>query len=163
MAKPETQSVLTLSPPLRPRKLKDVPFVELFGKRVQGVVSSGSDVNRVYVSFYEAQGGGQVAYSCSTNNNRPCGGGGVCKHLQQLMGEAVLQYGAERVARSLELQGDLQGLSTTSDVMSRCRWGGRGGREDAGVVFSRFLSYLRYIEREQTTQAIPEMAWFITG
>lgn len=159
----DLQSVLALGAPLRPRKLKDVPFVELHNRRVQGVVSSGSDINRVYVSFFEAAGGGAVQYSCSTNNNRPCGGGGLCKHLGWLMGEAVLQYGAERVARFLEATGDLDNLKTANDVYSRCRMAGRAGREDAGVVFSRFLSYLRYIEREQTTQPIPELAWFISG
>ncbi|MCA9625984.1 MAG: hypothetical protein KC731_43480, partial [Myxococcales bacterium] len=49
------------------RNVKKVPFVELFGGRVQGVVSSGSDVKRVYVSFMEARTGN---FYCSTNNNR---------------------------------------------------------------------------------------------
>src|SRR5918995_7473706 len=57
--------------PVQPRRLAKVPFVELADGRLQGVVSSGSDVGRVYVSSIAA---GTHAYSCSTNNNRPCGG-----------------------------------------------------------------------------------------
>ncbi len=53
------------------RNIKKVPFVELFHGRLQGVVSSGSDIKRVYVSFFEA---GTHDFYCSTNNNRPCGG-----------------------------------------------------------------------------------------
>ena len=33
------------------RDIRKVPFVELFNDRLQGVVSSGSDITRVYVSF----------------------------------------------------------------------------------------------------------------
>ena len=88
---------------MRPRKLAKVPFVELADGRLQGVVSSGSDVNRVYVSFFEV---GTTNYSCSTNNNRPCGGarGSFCNHILALINEAVLQYGAERVARYLRIE-----------------------------------------------------------
>ena len=52
------------------RAVKTVPFVELASGRLQGVVSSGSDIKRVYVSFIEA---GSGDYYCCTNNNRPCG------------------------------------------------------------------------------------------
>ncbi|MGK0290957.1 MAG: hypothetical protein ACI86H_002421 [bacterium] len=48
------------------RNIKKVPFVELFNHRLQGVVSSGSDISRVYVSFFEAE---TLNYYCSTNNN----------------------------------------------------------------------------------------------
>ena len=86
----------------RPRKVKDVPFVELHAGRLQGVVSSGSDIERVYVSYFEADSGN---FYCSTNNNRPCGGlrGSPCKHLTQLLEEAVLQFGAPRVVAYLKL------------------------------------------------------------
>ena len=69
---------------------------ELADGRLQGVVSSGSDVERVYVSSVAA---GTHGYHCSTNNNRPCGGlrGAPCKHLHALVDEAVVQYGADRV------------------------------------------------------------------
>src|ERR1051325_3984675 len=81
----------------KPRDVKDVPFVELYAGRLQGVVSSGSDIERVYVSYVEANTGN---YYCSTNNNRPCGGlrGSPCKHLGWLAGEALLPFGAARGA-----------------------------------------------------------------
>lgn len=89
--------------PARPRKLAKVPFVELADGRVQGVVSSGSDIGRVYVSSVAA---GTYAFTCSTNNNRPCGGarGYFCNHILALVTEAVVQYGGERVARYLRVE-----------------------------------------------------------
>ncbi|NUR87444.1 MAG: hypothetical protein HOY71_25470, partial [Nonomuraea sp.] len=90
-------------PPVRTRKLAKVPFVELADGRLQGVVSSGSDIERVYVSSISAATHG---FNCSTNNNRPCGGlrGAPCKHLRSLVTEAVLQYGMQRVARYLRVE-----------------------------------------------------------
>ena len=67
----ERSSAVPVVPPVRPRKLAKVPFVELADGRLQGVVSSGSDIARVYVSSIAAKTDG---FSCSTNNNRPCGG-----------------------------------------------------------------------------------------
>ena len=89
----EKASTVRVMPPARPRKLAKVPFVELADGRLQGVVSSGSDIERVYVSSVAA---GSYAFACSTNNNRPCGGarGSFCNHIQALIDEAVLQYGA---------------------------------------------------------------------
>src|SRR6185436_17863511 len=86
------------------RDVKDVPFVELYAGRLQGVVSSGSDIERVYVSYFEA---GTGNYYCSTNNNRPCGGlrGSPCKHLGWLADEALLQFGAARIIAYLGLSG----------------------------------------------------------
>lgn len=100
----ERSSTARVVPPARPRKLAKVPFAELADGRLQGVVSSGSDIARVYVSSIAA---GSYAYACSTNNNRPCGGarGSFCNHLRALINEAVLQYGAERVARYLKVDG----------------------------------------------------------
>jgi hypothetical protein len=154
----EYTSVIKAGALVKPRKIKKVPFVELFSGRVQGVVSSGSDENRVYVSFFEA---GTQNYSCSTNNNRPCGGGGLCKHLDELLGEAVLQYGAERVARYLEIPGDLSQLKSSYDIRSKIR--GRGMRAEASMVFSRFLNYLRFVELAGSNEPNPEMTWFISG
>src|SRR3954469_7743328 len=93
----ETRSTAAVIPPVQPRKLAKVPFVEMADGRLQGVVSSGSDISRVYVSSITA---GTHTYNCSTNNNRPCGGlyGDMCKHLRSLVDEAVLQYGLDRVA-----------------------------------------------------------------
>lgn len=148
----ERRSVVRVVSPVQPRKLAKVPFVELAEGRLQGVVSSGSDLARVYVSTIAA---GTHAYSCSTNNNRPCGGVGsaMCKHLDALVNQAVLQYGAVRVARYLrvELDGD-EGL----------REGLHGQRESAPAapVFSRFLRHLAYLELPQTTQPLVEMHWF---
>src|SRR5690349_14730467 len=101
---------------IKPRKLHDVPFVELYGQRLSGIVSSGSDANRVYVSFFEA---GTTNFSCSTNNNRPCGGlsGSPCKHLRKLLEEGALQYGVERVARYLQVPGDVPSNTSPKDMV----------------------------------------------
>ena len=48
------------------RNVKKVPFLELKNNRLQGVVSSGSDIMRVYVSFIQA---GDFQFNCRTNNN----------------------------------------------------------------------------------------------
>ncbi|MBB2911057.1 hypothetical protein FHS43_002322 [Streptosporangium becharense] len=145
-----------MTPPVQPRKLAKVPFVELADGRLQGVVSSGSDIDRVYVSSITA---GTHGYNCSTNNNRPCGGlrGAPCKHLQTLAEEAVVQYGADRVARYLRIEaGD--DVSSGADLMRRLR----GGHEPtpAAVVFSRFLRHLTYLELPGTAAPVAEMHWF---
>lgn len=147
-------------PPARPRKLAKVPFVELADGRLQGVVSSGSDVGRVYVSSIAT---GTYAFACSTNNNRPCGGArsGFCNHIRALVGEAVLQYGAERVARYLKADTpdtapDAHALVA---VMTATR-PAQGDTSAAAPVFSRFLRHLAYLELEPTTAPLPEMQWF---
>jgi hypothetical protein len=155
----EQRSAARVVPPVQPRKLAKVPFVELADGRLQGVVSSGSDVERVYVSSITS---GTHAYHCSTNNNRPCGGlrGSPCKHLQALVEEAVLQYGVDRVAGYLRVDlGD--GASSgarAADLMGRLR--GRHEPTSAAVVFSRFLRHLAYLELPGTTEPIPELHWF---
>jgi hypothetical protein len=148
-------STVRVIPPVRPRKLAKVPFVELADGRLQGVVSSGSDIDRVYVSSIAA---GTHGYHCSTNNNRPCGGlrGNPCKHLQALVDEAVLQYGPERVARYLRVDVDEDG-----DLMSRLA--GQHEPVPAAVVFSRFLRHLAYLELPDTTEPVPELLWFPAG
>ena len=140
------------------RNIKKVPFVELFNQRVQGVVSSGSDIRRVYVSFFEAK---TLDFYCSTNNNRPCGGlrGGTCKHLDTLLAQAVAQYGLEQVARFLKLPGDLSQITHARDIQARVC--GSKKKEPASEVFSRFLNYLRYFELDSSNQPITEMSWFI--
>ncbi|GAA4234187.1 hypothetical protein FHR32_002771 [Streptosporangium album] len=142
--------------PLQPRKLAKVPFVELADGRLQGVVSSGSDIARVYVSSVTA---GTHTYNCSTNNNRPCGGlyGSPCKHLQALIAEAVLQYGVDRVARYLRVDVS-DGTSSAAGLASRL--GGGPERTPAAVVFSRFLRHLAYLELPDTTEPIAELHWF---
>lgn len=152
----ELSSAVPVVPPVRPRKLAKVPFVELADGRLQGVVSSGSDIARVYVSSIAAKTHG---FSCSTNNNRPCGGLGIrpCKHLLSLMEEAVLQYGAERVIRYLHIDAEPAG-ATGVRLMNAMR----GSREStpAATVFSRFLHHLAYLELPGCTEPLPELHWF---
>ena len=158
---------------LRHRTVKKVPFVELFGGRLQGVVSSGSDENRVYVAFIEA---GTGNFNCSTNNNRPCGGlyGSPCKHIGQMVEEAVLQFGAPRIAQFLKLkdaggmlqkfkENELLGDRTApaaDAAMILTAIKGTHKKEQAGTVFSRFLNYLRYCELKCVPEPNPEMSWF---
>ena len=154
----ENSSTARVIPPARPRKLAKVPFVELADGRLQGVVSSGSDIERVYVSSVAA---GTYAFACSTNNNRPCGGarGYFCNHIQAMITEGVLQYGAGRVARYLGVDledPDAQGIAA---AMSATR-PAQGDTAAAAPVFSRFLRHLAYLELTATTEPLPEMQWF---
>lgn len=156
----ERSSTARVTAPARPRKLAKVPFVELADGRLQGVVSSGSDIERVYVSSVTA---GTYTFACSTNNNRPCGGarGGFCNHIKALIGEAVLQYGPERVARYLRAE-SVDGeptAQTITDGMSANR-PAQGDTKAAAPVFSRFLRHLAYLELAPTTAPMPEMQWF---
>jgi hypothetical protein len=148
-------SVVAVVAPVHPRKLAKVPFVELADGRLQGVVSSGSDIERVYVSAVSADTHG---FSCSTNNNRPCGGLGLspCNHLRTLANEAVLQYGAERVARFLRLDPDA--VKTGSDVMDSIS--GSVEKGGSAMVFSRFLRHLAYLELAAIEEPITELHWF---
>ncbi|HEX6685946.1 MAG TPA: hypothetical protein VF062_24430 [Candidatus Limnocylindrales bacterium] len=155
----EESSVAPVVPPLHPRKLAKVPFVELADGRLQGVVSSGSDIERVYVSAITA---GTHALSCSTNNNRPCGGlSGAwgCKHLHSLAEEAVLQYGAERVARFLRVE-PADTVSSGDDIMTRLLASASVERGGSATVFSRFLRHLAYLELLASGEPIPELQWF---
>ena len=153
------QSIVPYSRPApAKRSLKKVPFVELFDGRLQGVVSSGSSATRVYVSFISA---GSGDFYCSTNNNRPCGGLGSspCKHLGALVENALAQLGAERVARYLGcVDHEIDGAYAIQQQL-----GGSKRKEEAGMVFARFLDYLRYVELPQSDRPLPEMAWFLTG
>lgn len=139
------------------RNLKKVPFVELGPGRLQGVVSSGSDPKRVYVAFFEA---GTTDFYCSTNNNRPCGGlyGRPCKHLTELLENAVAQYGGVRVSRHLQLGEELE---SAREIAGKIR--GTAKKVEASEVFSRFLAYLRYVDLEGAREPLPELAYFVTG
>ncbi|MFD4219843.1 hypothetical protein [Streptomyces griseus] len=157
----EKSSTARVVPPARPRKLAKVPFVELADGRLQSVVSSGSDIGRVYVSSVAAR---TYAFACSTNNNRPCGGarGMFCKHIQALVGEAVLQYGAERVARYLAVDtpdGEPDAAQSLTAAMTATR-PVLGDSSAAAQVFSRFLRHLAYLELAPVTAPLPEMQWF---
>jgi hypothetical protein len=147
-------------PPARPRKLAKVPFAELADGRLQGVVSSGSDIGRVYVSSVAAGG---YTFACSTNNNRPCGGarGSFCNHIRALIDEAVLQYGAARVARYLRIEtGDGEPSAQTIAADMTDARPAQGDTTAAAPVFSRFLRHLAYLELAPTTAPLPEMQWF---
>ncbi|MEV0005332.1 hypothetical protein AB0H28_24020 [Micromonospora sp. NPDC050980] len=149
--------MLRVAPPARARKLAKVPFVELADGRLQGVVSSGSDVERVYVSSVTA---GSHTVDCRTNNNRPCGGlrgNLLCKHLHALADEAVLQYGIAQVARYLRIDaGD--GADSGADLLARTD--ARHEPGPAAVVFSRFLRHLAYLEVPPSAAPVPELHWF---
>ena len=136
------------------RDVKKVPFVELFGNRLQGVVSSGSDIARVYVSYFEIR---TLDYSCSTNNNRPCGGlrGSPCNHLRELLGEAIAEYGLERVAQFLQIPGDP--VNSEREILGRV---GRARTEFAADIFSRFLNDLALLENRESNVPLYTMAWF---
>jgi hypothetical protein len=154
---PENTAVIPSPAPADARDIDKVPFVELCNGRLQGVVSSGSDVERVYCAFVEA---GSGAHYSSTNNNRP--DAGTPKRLQWLAEAAVAQYGGERVARYLQVPGDPARLSRARDIVSPLL--GRGSRkpEPAGNVFSRFLNYLRLVELPSAPGPVPEMSWFVS-
>ncbi|HUR00936.1 MAG TPA: hypothetical protein VM347_00190 [Nonomuraea sp.] len=148
----EQRSVARVVSPVRPRKLAKVPFVEMADGRLQGVVSSGSDIERVYVSSITA---GTHTFNCSTNNNRPCGGlySYMCKHLRSLVDEAVLQYGVDRVAGYLRVE------LAEGDSLAGSLQGGVE-RTQGAVVFSRFLRHLAYLELPVTNEPIAELHWF---
>ena len=149
-----------LNPPQRSssekRDVKKVPFVELFDKRLQGVVSSGSDIERVYVSYFEI---GTLDYCCNTNNNRPCGGlrGSPCNHLRVLLHEAIIQYGLEEVIHFLRVPGDTAQIQSERDILARA---GSLTGEFAGGIFSRFLSDLELLELPGMDTPLSAMAWF---
>ena len=155
----EKSSAARVIPPARPRKLAKVPFVELADGRLQGVVSSGSDIERVYVSSVAADS--IYSFGCSTNNNRPCGGarGTFCNHILALINEAALQYGAERVARYLRVEVEEPTVQTITTAMLATR-PSHLDTKAAASVFSRFLRHLAYLELAPTTEPVPEMQWF---
>lgn len=137
------------------RNLKKVPFLELHNGRLQGVVSSGSDLERVYLGYFEA---GSRSFHCSTNNNRPCSGASTrfpCKHLHSLLQEAIVQYGSEPVVRTLGL-GEGQTLSA-AEILAQM---GQLNRQPEPEIFSRFLAHLQYLQLAPTSADLPEMAWW---
>ncbi|WP_229076605.1 hypothetical protein [Actinoplanes sp. DH11] len=149
----ERSSAAPVIEPVRQRKLAKVPFLELAEGRLQGVVSSGSDVSRVYVSSITA---GDHGLSCNTNNNRPCGGLGgsyPCNHLRLLLAEATVQYGPDRVARYLRIE-----VAEGADLITGLHPAVAPNR--AAEVFSSFLRHLSYLELTPTTDPLPELQWF---
>lgn len=153
---PENTALLAHPERASGRDVDTVPFVELADGRVQGVVSASSDVERVYCAFVEA---GTGAHYSSTNNNRP--DAGTDKRMHWLLEEAVKQYGAGRVARYLEVPGDPANFKDACSILGALLRRGPRKAEPAGVVFSRFLNYLRFIELASAAGPVPEMAWFV--
>jgi hypothetical protein len=150
----ERRSAASVMSPVESRKLAKVPFVELADGRLQGVVSSGSDISRVYVSSITAAGHG---LSCNTNNNRPCGGlygPQPCNHIYALFGAAVAQYGAERVARYLKIELPEPGADPWDGLRPTT------APSHAAEVFSSFLRHLAYLELPPSTDPLPELQWF---
>ncbi len=137
------------------RNIRKVPFVELLDNRLQGVVSSGSDVTRVYVSYFEA---GTMNFSCATNNNRPCSGAGglPCNHLKELLDEAIDQFGVGTVARFLGADDPTQ-ISAAYQLLAKR---GRNTHVFGGEIFSRFLANLELLELPAASVPVPAMAWF---
>lgn len=141
------------------RDVKKVPFVEMFDHRLQGIVSSGSDIQRVYVSYFDAR---TLSFGCSTNNNRPCGGLGSrpCNHLKELMHEAVIQFGLQSVAQFLQIPADLAAIQNDRDILAHMK---QPNREYANTVFSRFLGDLELLELPSSQTPFPAMTWFTEG
>ncbi len=137
------------------RDLATVPLVELAEGRLQGVVSSGSDVERVYCAYVNA---GDLGYHSSTNNNRP--DAGTAKRIRWLVQAACEQYGVAQVARYLQLDVEARGHQDIATAIARK---GRPTGQPAGMIFSRFLDYLRFVERGCAAGPVPEMAWFCRG
>ncbi|MBN2533399.1 MAG: hypothetical protein JXB88_10925 [Spirochaetales bacterium] len=137
------------------RNVKKVPFLELKNGRLQGVVSSGSDIMRVYVSFIQA---GDFQFNCRTNNNRPCAGIGAnyfCKHITTLITESCKQYGIPAIAKYLKIPE----VQSVNDIFTHIK--PRKTDEHAADIFSRFLDYLRFLELEPLGIPVPEMDWYI--
>ncbi len=132
-------------PPLRNRGIKKVPFVEFYNNKIQGVVSSGSSLERVYVCVLDFN---TNTFTCHTNNNRPCGGlrGSMCSHLNSLLTNARTVDSI----RGLEIINKTYGL--TQDGSARY-----------SEVFTRFQEKLRFLELNNTKdEYIPEARWFYT-
>lgn len=159
----QRRSTVRVVPATQPRKLTKVPFVEMADGRLQGVVSSGSDIERVYVSSIAA---GTHELSCRTNNNRPCGGlsGGVsCNHITLLAEEAIVQYGGEQVLRFLRLESDDEVTIGHQIIWRLGRNVAIAAESPAAAVFSRFLRHLSYLELPGSTEPLPELHWFPAG
>ena len=135
--------------------VETVPFVEMADGKLRGVVSSGSDVERVYCAFVEA---GSLAYYSSTNNNRP--DAGTAKRIGWLLEAAVAQFGVEAVVRFLKLPTDPAKVKRHSDIHAVVLSKGRPRAEPSGEIFARFLNYLRRVELTCAPGPVPEMAWF---
>ena len=143
------------------RDVREVPFVELAGGRVQGVVSSGSDI-AAGLCLVRASPGPATTTAARTTTGRAAGSAGLRASTSPTMvDEAILQFGAAAVAAYLGVSGDGRSVD---DAPQRCSGllRARSGRSRPGVVFSRFLNYLRYCELRHRPGTVLEMSWFVS-
>ena len=145
-------SVVRVAPPIRPRKLAKVPFVELADGRLQGVVSQRFG-HRARLRLVDR---GRVRTRSLQHQQQPAVRRAWRLALQApeaLVDEAVLQYGVERVARYLRVEsaGERDGLVAAPTA-------GSISRTPAAPVFSRFLRHLAYLELPATTRAAARAA-----
>ncbi len=140
----ESESIGILTQPSsRKSGVKKVPYVEFHDNKIQGVVSSGSSIERVYVCVLDFN---KNTFTCHTNNNRPCGGlrGSMCSHLSSLMSNA----------KDIEEIRNLGLLNNTYNLR-------QDGSARYSEVFTRFQERLRFLELDETQQeSIPETRWF---
>jgi hypothetical protein len=71
----------------------------------------------------------------------------------------VLQYGAERVIRYLNIEAE-PGASGWELIRAM---NGHQESAPAATVFSRFLHHLSYLEVPGSTDPLPELHWFPAG
>ena len=76
-----------------------------------------------------------------------------------MIDEAMLQYGCEPVAAYLGITTGLTAIQNGRTLIASLR--GSEQKESAGIVFSRFLNYLRYCELKAPTGTVLEMGWFV--
>ena len=142
-----SESIGILSPPpSRIKGVKKVPFVEFYNNRIQGVVSSGSSLERVYVCVLDF---GKNTFTCHTNNNRPCGGlrGSMCSHLSSLLTNA----------KTVDTIKGLEVINKTYSLV-------QDGSARYSEVFTRFQEKLRFLELDNTKdESIPETRWFYSN
>jgi len=131
-------------PPKRTYKINKVPFIEFKDNKIQGVVSSGSSVERVYVCVINLE---DKTFTCHTNNNRPCGGlrRDMCSHLRALL--SVAEQNKE-----------------TASLVERCNfyYYSADGQRRYSEVFTRFQEQIKVLEIELgEKENFPEMSWFV--
>ena len=132
------------TPPRRKYKIKKVPFMEFRDNKIQGVVSSGSSVERVYVCVINLE---DKTFTCHTNNNRTCGGlrGEMCSHIKALLDVAR----RDQETKSLIMQSNFDFFNAD-------------GRRRYSDVFTRFQEQLKFLEIELgEKENFPEMSWFV--
>ncbi len=142
----ESESIGILNPPAsRISGVKKVPYVEFHDNKIQGVVSSGSSIERVYVCVLDFN---KNTFTCHTNNNRPCGGlrGSMCSHLSSLLSNA----------KSVDSIRNLDVINKTYQLR-------QDGSARYSEVFTRFQDKLRFLELIDADDSIPETRWFYTN